>query len=123
VVSCEWSLQNLRPHISLLFATKNGVSCCRNSIAESPPFVSITRDQLVAFFAWLQDEYMCVANGHIQRKPIHLSPKTILNIHVALSALWTWAVNEGPVEKNILGHCGILSIPKFAALPLRGALE
>jgi integrase/recombinase XerD len=116
VVFCEWSLKNLRPHISLLFATKkrrlllsefkadyrNSFDKLQTFFAKNPPFVSITRDQLVAFFAWLQDEYVCVANGHNQRKPIHLSLKTILNIHVALSALWTWAVNEGLVEKNIV---------------------
>jgi integrase/recombinase XerD len=81
---------------------RNSFDKLQTFFAKNPPFVSITRDQLVAFFAWLQDEYVCVANGHIQRKPIHLSPKTILNIHIALSALWTWAVNEGLVEKNIV---------------------
>ena len=81
---------------------RNSFDKLQTFFAKNPPFVSITRDQLVAFFAWLQDEYVCAANGHIQRKPIHLSPKTILNIHVALSALWTWAVNEGLVEKNIV---------------------
>ena len=81
---------------------RNSFDKLQTFFAKNPPFVSITRDQLVAFFAWLQDEYVCVANGHIQRKSIHLSPKTILNIHVALSAPWTWAVNERLAEKNIV---------------------
>ena len=160
MVFCGWSLKNLRPHISLLFATKKrrfllsefkadyagiqpqkgvhmSTSTTRNSpcrrvprgcfftserLARVParsltiatrstscklslpkPTVRIHHARpLVAFFAWLQDEYVCAANGHIQRKPIHLSPKTILNIHVALSVLWTWEVNEGLVEKNIV---------------------
>ena len=81
---------------------RNSFDKLQTFFAKNPPFVSITSAQLVAFFARLQDEFVCVVNGHTQRKPIHLSPKTILNIYVALSALWTWAVNEGSVEKNIV---------------------
>jgi len=32
----------------------------------------------------------------------HLSDKTLLNYHTGLSALWTWATREGPVERNIV---------------------
>jgi site-specific recombinase XerD len=32
----------------------------------------------------------------------HLSSKSLLNIHIAFSALWTWAVNEALVERNIM---------------------
>lgn len=31
-----------------------------------------------------------------------LAPKSILNIHVALSSLWTWAVGEGLAESNVV---------------------
>ena len=31
-----------------------------------------------------------------------LAPKSILNIHVALSALWTWAVGEGLAVENVV---------------------
>jgi integrase/recombinase XerD len=67
-----------------------------------PLIASITHDQLVAFFAWLQDDYISEPDGVAPRGQIHLSPKSIKNIHTALSALWTWAVNEGYVEKNIV---------------------
>jgi len=70
--------------------------------ADDPPFALITRDQLVAFFAWLQEEYVSEPDGVAPRGRISLSPKTILNIHTDLSALWTWAVNEGIVEENIV---------------------
>jgi integrase/recombinase XerD len=40
--------------------------------------------------------------GIAYRKPVRLSPKTIKNIHVALSALWTWGVEEGYVQQNIV---------------------
>ena len=61
---------------------RNSFEKLRAFFAKDPPFVSITREQIVAFFAWLQDEYVSQSNGHIQRKPVHLSPKTILNIHL-----------------------------------------
>lgn len=40
--------------------------------------------------------------GIVKRAPKTLSNKTILNIHTALSALWTWAQAEGVIERHIL---------------------
>ena len=57
-------------------------------LGDDPPIVSITADQIRAFFASLD----------------HLSKKTILNYHTGLSALWTWAVEEGLVEQHIMKH-------------------
>lgn len=71
-------------------------------LADNPQFASITREQLVAFFAWLQDGYLSEPDGVAPRGKVQLGPKSILNIHVNLSSLWTWAVNEGLVEKNLL---------------------
>ena len=31
-----------------------------------------------------------------------LSKKTMLNVHTALSALWTWAVTEGLTKRHLL---------------------
>jgi len=31
-----------------------------------------------------------------------LAPKSVLNIHIALSALWTWAMREGLIERNVV---------------------
>ena len=69
---------------------------------DDPPFDSITRDQLVSFFAWLHDGYVSESPGHIPRPSVKLSPKTIRNVHTFLSALWSWAVEVGLVEKNIV---------------------
>jgi integrase/recombinase XerD len=65
-------------------------------------FASISRDQLLSFFAWLQDEYISEPDGIAPRGKIRLSPKSVANIHTALSALWTWGVNEGYVDANIV---------------------
>lgn len=67
-----------------------------------PLFSSITRKQMIDFFAWLQDEYVSIPDGVAPRGRIKLSAKTIFNIHTNLSALWTWGVNEKYVKQNII---------------------
>jgi len=69
---------------------------------KNPAFDSITRDQLIDFFAWLRDEYLSEPDGAAPRGQIKLAPKTILNVHTDLSGLWTWGVEEGFVPANIV---------------------
>ncbi|MCC7361066.1 MAG: tyrosine-type recombinase/integrase [Anaerolineales bacterium] len=71
-------------------------------LPDNPTFAEITREQLVSFFAWLQDSYTSEPDGVAPRGKVRLAPKSILNIHVNLSSLWTWGVNEGLVERNLL---------------------
>jgi len=40
--------------------------------------------------------------GVAARGSRRLSPKTILNIHTNLSALWAWAVQEGYADANFV---------------------
>lgn len=80
-------------------------TCCaklQEYLKTDPPFASITRAQLVAFFDWLQNDYTRQPAGPIPRGQIKLSPKSILNVHTALSALWHWAINEEIATKNIV---------------------
>ncbi|HID51738.1 MAG TPA: hypothetical protein EYP41_06855 [Anaerolineae bacterium] len=42
------------------------------------------------------------ANTWQPKEPRYRRPKTILNLHVALSALWTWALKRGYVDENIM---------------------
>ncbi len=51
-----------------------------------PRIASITVEQMCGFLA----------------KQTGISKKTLLNMHIALSALWTWATAEGLVAHNIL---------------------
>jgi site-specific recombinase XerD len=67
-----------------------------------PQLASITRDQLVGFFVWLDSEYVSTPDGVAPRGKIKLSAKSRLNIHINLSALWTWAVSSGYVPTNIV---------------------
>jgi integrase/recombinase XerD len=69
---------------------------------DDPPFASITRDQLINFFAWLNDGYIVQVNSHIPRPAKKLSQQSIYSIHSCLSALWSWGVEEGLIAKNIV---------------------
>lgn len=55
-------------------------------LGADPPMVSITADDVREFLSSLDG----------------LSAKTILNYHVGLSALWTWALSEALVERNVV---------------------
>jgi site-specific recombinase XerD len=69
---------------------------------DDPLFAAITKQQLVGFFAYLRDDFVSEPNGVAPRGKIKLAPKSILNIHTDLSALWTWGVGEGYVKVNIV---------------------
>jgi site-specific recombinase XerD len=55
-------------------------------LAGDPSMASITTTQVRAFLTSLQ----------------HLSNKSLLNVHSALSSLWSWAVDEGIARRNVL---------------------
>ena len=52
---------------------------------------------LRAFFAFLNDSYTTTPAGCAPRPRQALSPKTVKNIHAAVSSLFTWAIDEGLV--------------------------
>ncbi len=65
-----------------------------------PPIADITVDCIRHFLVHLGNK--AVTPDAIAKRPERkLSKKSILNIHVALSALWTWAKTEGFVKKHI----------------------
>jgi site-specific recombinase XerD len=66
-----------------------------------PPIAAITADQVRAFLAELGTVPQPMP-GVAKREPRPLSKKTVLNIHTALSALWTWAVREDLADRHIL---------------------
>jgi site-specific recombinase XerD len=67
-----------------------------------PPINTITKGDMIEFFAWLQEEYLTEPDGVAPRGKFKLSAKTVLNIHTNLSALWRWAVDEGFAKANII---------------------
>jgi site-specific recombinase XerD len=66
-----------------------------------PPIADVTVDHVRHFLAHLGEKTVTL-EGVAKRPERKLSKKSILNIHVALSALWTWASTEGFVEKHII---------------------
>ena len=57
---------------------------------------------MLKFFAWLQQDYESELDGVAPRGKFKLSPKSVLNIHINLSSLWHWAMDEKLVKTNIL---------------------
>jgi len=57
----------------------------QTSLDDDPPLITLSPADVQAFLAAQT-----------------VSKKTILNYHIGLSALWTWAANEGLAEQHIL---------------------
>lgn len=66
-----------------------------------PPLTEITARTISAFQAYLGETPVAPA-GIAPREAKPLSKKTILNVHTALSSLWTWAVAEGYADEHIM---------------------
>ncbi len=67
-----------------------------------PVFAALTRDDWIDFFAWLTTEYISDPDGLARRPAKPLSPKSIFNVHTNLSSLYTWAVKEEMVDRNLI---------------------
>ena len=81
-----------------------------------PVFASITLDQMRQFMADLGKPHQ---PGGIAPRPVMvLSKKTMLNVHTALSALWTWAVTEGLTKRHLLHEIPRPRPEKRAVTPL-----
>jgi site-specific recombinase XerD len=62
--------------------------------SSDPAIDTITKSDLVRFFAWLQQDYESEPDGVASRGKFKPSQKSILNIHINLSSLWHWALDE-----------------------------
>jgi integrase/recombinase XerD len=72
-----------------------------NNYIGDPPLNDISADDIRRFFAHLGSRRV-VSGGVASRPPRVLSNKSILNIHIALSALWTWAIKEGFATHHVV---------------------
>ena len=66
----------------------------RSYFKDNAPLASLTREKLVSFFSWLQDDYFSEPDGVAPRGKIKLAPKSIANIHTNLSTFWSWAMEK-----------------------------
>jgi len=81
---------------------RNTLAKVRLYFPHDPPLSSLTRADWIAFLAWLQDEHISTPAGIAPRGDIHLSQKSICNIHTDLSAFYTWATQNGYAEEHLL---------------------
>jgi len=79
------------------------------------PLDTITTDRVRKFLAHWKGAVV-EPDGAAPRPPRKLSPKTILNMHIGLSAFWTWAVREGYAEAHVIS--GRIKPPRAAPPPI-----
>jgi integrase/recombinase XerD len=60
--------------------------------AGDPPVAKIRTTDIRAYLAWLANDYRPTRFGKLSREP--LSPKTVHNVWISLSAFFTWASDE-----------------------------
>lgn len=64
------------------------------------PLRGLTLAVLRTFFAYLDSDYTTIPDGIAPRPEQKLSPKTVRNIHTAISSFFTWAVDEDLARAN-----------------------
>lgn len=80
----------------------NGFRHFRRWLNGADPLIKeIDADEIRRFLEWLSAS-KAPQNGIVTQSPQQLSRKTILNIHTALSALWTWATGEGYASEHVV---------------------
>ena len=94
----EKQAQHLSPHTVADYT--NAFRKLQAYLVADVPFAGITADQIKGFLGDLSTPR--APNGAAKRLAKGLANKTILNIHTARSALWTWAVAEGIVTQHLL---------------------
>ena len=94
----EKQAQHLSPHTVADYT--NAFRKLQAYLGTDVPFAGITAAQVKGFLGDLSTPR--APNGAAKRPVKGLSNKTILNIHTALSALWTWAVAEEIVGQHLL---------------------
>jgi integrase/recombinase XerD len=82
------------------------------------PIDTITKSDLVRFFGWLQQDYESEPDGVAPRGKFKLSQKSVLNIHINLSSLWRWAVDEKLVRSNIVREIKMTKPPLPVIIPI-----
>lgn len=90
-----YSLNTLRNY-------RNTIAKTRLYFTSDTQLTTIAREHWVGFLAWLQDDYTTSPAGIAPRGEIHLSQKSICNIHTDLSSFYTWAVKQQYVETHLL---------------------
>lgn len=103
--ACEGMLLNKQAEGRSVHAINDYRNSCQKLalfFSSDPAIDTITRSDLVKFFAWLQQDYESERDGVAPRGKFKLSQKSLFNIHIGLSSLWQWALVEKLIKTNIL---------------------
>lgn len=92
--------------VTLSESTLAGYASCLEKLQayfpDNPDISAITPENITAFLIYLRDTPQDVSRGIARREAITLSGKSRKNIHIALSSLWTWAVENGFTPHHIM---------------------
>ncbi len=84
---------------------------------KDPQLEEIQPPQISAFLAHLGTVPQINDNGFAPKPAKTLSKKSLLNVHTALSSLWTWAEAEDLVSRHIMRHVPRPEPEKRAIVP------
>jgi len=89
-------------------------------LPDDPYLMDITSADISQFINYLGSTPQPM-NGVAPRRAKPLSKKSLLNVHTALSSLWTWAMEQGWAETHIMRHVARPKPEKRAINPLSKA--
>lgn len=99
---------------------RNAFGKLQAHLVDDPPLAGITVEQLLEFFAGLAAT--ATAPGGVAPCPARpIGAKQQLNIHTGLSALWSWALRRGYVERHIVHEIRRPKPDRPAIVPLTQA--
>ena len=81
------------------------------------PLAGISSDHVEGFMGWALHD-VSVPKGSIPRPPKKRKPKTVLNYHIALSSLWTWALERGHVKVHVVRRVKRPKVNEEPIIPL-----
>lgn len=88
------------------------------------PLRDIGPGHIEAYLIHMRTTPIAPAGVTADRKPVnarHRRPKTVANLHIGLSALWSWAVKRGHVDENVVQHVPRPKAPPEPVVPLSQA--
>jgi site-specific recombinase XerD len=122
VISLERAIRGFNLHMSAEGLSKHTIQdyglTLRRFVEFTGPMTAldtITTNHVRQFLAYWKGA-LVELDGVAPRPPRKLSPKTIKNMHIALSAFWTWAVREEYAEVHVIA--GRIKPPRAAPPPI-----
>jgi len=99
---------------------RNTVKKLHQFFVDDPLVIEIVRDDRVDFFEWLRVDYRYIKGDkkHGKGVPTPLGKKSVLNVHINLSAYYTWLVEVHHFPENLIRSIRIVEPAPKVADPL-----